>query len=210
MKRIKKIFAGLALSASLALVALAIFVLIDMRINSHFTEGETTSVSNEKSSGKVLGEEGNPPSQFFTSQNFRSPQIYFGGEAITFPSGQQSVSPDILDLRSELLTTKNEQQVKFLLKWRTNKPSLSSVEYMREGQTGGKNISEDGYGYIHSAEISPLNFSTSYSYIVHVKDKWGNETQSEKLTFYTGAPNVSIFDLLGGAFKDMFGWAGNR
>jgi hypothetical protein len=45
---------------------------------------------------------------------------------------------------------------------------------------------------------------------VTARDKWGNETKSDKLAFYTGAPNISILDLLGGAFKDMFGWAGKK
>ena len=208
MNRVKKIFIRFILAAALAALALIVFVAVDRKMNSRFTEGETAMVSNEKSSGKVLGEEGDQSPQFFASQNFRAPQISFGGEAIVVPSGRESLSPEIVDMRSELLTTKNEQQVKFILRWKTNKPSLSSVEYMREGQAEGKKVSEDGYGFIHSAEISPLNFSTSYSYIVQAKDKWGNETRSEKLTFYTGAPNVSILDLLGGAFKDMFGWAG--
>lgn len=173
-------------------------------------KNEKATISNEKDGGKVLAaEEGETPVQtnFFSSQNFHSPQISFGGEAITFPEGQQSQAPQIVDMRSELLLTKADQQVRFLLSWKTNKPCLSSITYKKESQSEGKTIEEDGYGFIHSVEISPLNFSTSYSYTVSAKDKWGNETISDKLAFYTGAPNVSIFDLLGGAFKDMFGWA---
>ena len=146
----------------------------------------------------------------YASQNFKTPQITFGGDAITMPSGEQSVAPEILDMRSELLTTKTDQQVKFVLTWKTNKLCLSSIEYMKEGQAEAKTVSEDGYGFVHSVEIAPLNYSTSYSYVVTARDKWGNEIKSDKLAFYTGAPNVSIFDLLGGAFKDMFGWAGKK
>ncbi|MDD3486969.1 MAG: hypothetical protein PHF35_01150 [Candidatus Moranbacteria bacterium] len=173
------------------------------------TNVETASISNEQSpSGSVLGEEENQnATNSFSSENFRTPHINFGGAAITVPSGQQSLAPEIEDLRSELLMTKTDEEVRFLLSWTTNKPCLSSIEYMREGQTEGKIISEDGYGFVHSAEITKLNYSTSYSYVVNAKDKWGNFAESGKLAFYTGAPNVSIFDLLSDAFGQMFGWA---
>jgi hypothetical protein len=167
------------------------------------------NISNENITGKVLGEEGNQvPTKLYSSQNFKTPQITFGGDAIAMQSGEQATAPEILNLRSELLMTKTDQQVKFLLTWKTNKLCRSSIEYIKEGQAEGKKVSDDGYGFVHSVEVAPLNYSTSYSYIVSVRDKWGNEIKSDKLAFYTGAPNVSIFDLLGGAFKDMFGWAG--
>jgi hypothetical protein len=198
-------------------ILLAVFVIalgyFSAVIFSRPAQKETVAtISNEQeTSGKVLaGEESNFPPQGFISQNFHSPQITFGGDAITVPSGQQSIAPEILDLRSELLLVKNDQQVKFLLSWKTNKPCVSSIAYTKEGQAEAKTVSENNYGFIHSVEIAPLSYSTSYSYTVTARDKWGNENQSEKLAFYTGAPNVSIFDLLGGAFKDMFGWAGKK
>jgi hypothetical protein len=206
---------------------LAIFIIaigyFSAVIFSRPAQKETVAtISNEQEKvGKVLagedplrpseGEAGsNFPPQGFISQNFHSPQITFGGDAITVPSGQQSIAPEIIDLRSELLLVKNDQQVKFLLSWKTNKPCVSSIAYTKEGQAETKTVSENNYGFIHSVEIAPLSYSTSYSYTVTARDKWGNENQSEKLAFYTGAPNVSIFDLLGGAFKDMFGWAGGK
>jgi hypothetical protein len=204
MKIIKKTIKIIFLTALLVSIGYLSAVIFSLRS----AQKETVAISNENSKGKILGEEGGQPiSNTHKSENFRSPQISLGGEAITFPSGQQAINPEILDLRSELLTTKTDRKAKFMLTWRTNKPCLSSVEYLREGEAEGKVFSEDGYGINHSAEISPLAFSTSYSYTVFAKDKWGNEINSDKLAFYTGAPNVSILDLLGNAFKDMFGWA---
>jgi len=172
---------------------------------------DVATISNETTGGKVLGEEGaQVPTKMYASQNFKTPQITFGGDAITMPSGQQAVAPEILDMRSELLTTKTDQQVKFLLTWKTNKLCNSSIDYTKEGQAEAKTVSEEGYGFVHSVEIAPLNYSTSYSYAVTARDKWGNEIKSDKLAFYTGAQNVSVFDLLAGAFKDMFGWAGKK
>jgi hypothetical protein len=194
------------------LVALGYFSMNFLSFRNSMNETKETAaiISNENTqSGKVLGEEGNQvPTKMFASQNFKTPQISFGGDAIAMQSGEQSTAPELLDLRSELLMTKTDQQVKFLLSWKTNKLCQSSIEYMKEGQAEGKTVTDDGYGFVHSVEVAPLNYSTSYSYIVSVRDKWGNEIKSDKLAFYTGAPNVSIFDLLGGAFKDMFGWAG--
>jgi hypothetical protein len=194
------------------LISLGFFSMNFLSWRAAVNEPKETSaiISNENTpSGQVLGEEENQtPTQMFTSQNFRTPQISFGGDAIAMQSGEQANAPEILNLRSELLMTKTDQQVKFLLTWKTNKLCQSSIEYMKEGQAEGKTVSDDGYGFVHSVEVSPLNYSTSYSYIVSVRDKWGNEIKSDKLAFYTGAPNVSIFDLIAGAFKDMFGWAG--
>ncbi len=189
------------------IVALGYFLM--MIFSSRPAQKETATITNETNGGKVLGEDQNQiPTKMFTSQNFHSPQITFGGDAITLPSGEQATAPEITDLRSELLLVKSDQQVKFLLSWKTNKLCASSIGYTKEGQAEEKTVSDDSYGFLHSVEIAPLNYSTSYSYSVTARDKWGNETKSDKLAFYTGAPNVSILDLLGGAFKDMFGWKG--
>jgi hypothetical protein len=174
---------------------------------------EKAAISNEESeTGKVLGEDAEAldQSNIYKSENYHMAEISLGSEAITFPAGQQSETPQISDMRSELVLGKSDQQVKFVLKWKTNKLCQSSIEYAKDGQSQSKTISEDGYGFTHSAEIAPLNFSNSYSYTVTARDKWGNVAKSDKMAFYTGAPNVSIFDLVGGAFKDMFGWANKK
>lgn len=206
---VKKIIEILLIAVFLIALGFFSMILLSWRVKNN-NQAETVAViANENTKGKVLGEEGDQaPTQMFASQNFRAPQISFGGDAIAMPSGEQSAAPEIQDLRSELLMTKTDQSVKFLLTWKTNKLCRSSIEYTKEGQTEGKTVMEDGYGFVHSVEVAPLNYSTSYSYIVTARDKWGNEIKSDRLAFYTGAPNVSIFDLLGGAFKDMFGWAG--
>ena len=204
-KLIKYIFLAILLVA-LGFFSMKVFLLYSAR---NKTNQEVATVRNETTGGKVLGEEGTQvPTKMFGSQNFRTPQITFGGDAITVPSGEQATAPEIQDMRSELLMTKTDQQVKFVLTWKTNKLCKSSIDYTKEGQPEAKTVTDDGYGFVHSVEIAPLNYSTSYSYTVTARDKWGNEMKSDKLAFYTGAPNVSIFDLLGGAFKDMFGWAG--
>jgi len=197
------------------IIALGYFSMIFLSLRSADNKtGETVAtISNENAeTGKILGEEGSASSadasRMFASDNFRSPQISFGGDAIAVPSGEQAVAPQIANLKSELLMAKSDQKVKFNLSWMTNKPCLSSIDFKKDGEAQGKIVSEDGYGYIHSVTLTPLNFSTTYSYAVTAKDRWGNVAESDRLAFYTGAPNVSIFDLLGNAFKDMFGRTG--
>lgn len=204
--KIKKVIKYILLAAFL--LSLGYFSAVYFSESSLSSETKETAmtIANEKSYGAVLGEEESGlPSKLFSSQNFHAPQISFGGEAMVLPSGQQAESPKITDLKSELFVTKSDQKVKFVLNWETNKPCLSSIGFKKEGDAQEKIISEEGYGFIHGATLSPLNFSTAYSYTVTARDKWGNETQSEKLVFYTGAPDVSVFDLLNDAFKDMFG-----
>jgi len=197
-------------SLAIILIALGFFSMMFLSSrakNNNQAETAATILNENTSGGKVLGEEGSPvPTKMYASQNFRTPQISFGGDAIAMPAGEQSLAPEIQDMRSELLTTKTDQQVKFVLTWKTNKLCQSSIEYMKEGLSEGKKIADDGYGFVHSVEIAPLNYSTSYSYTVTARDKWGNEIKSDKLAFYTGTQNVSIFDLIAAAFKDMFGW----
>lgn len=207
----KKIIKIILLAILLIAAGFASTMLLSFRNSINETKETAVVISNENTPGKVLGEEGNQvPTKMYASQNFRTPQITFGGDAIAMPAGQQSVAPEIQDMRSELLTTKTDQQVKFLLTWKTNKLCRSTIGYTKEGQADEKSISDDSFGFIHSVEIAPLNYSTSYSYMVTARDKWGNEIKSDKLAFYSGAPNVSILDLLGGAFKQMFGWASKK
>lgn len=217
LKEFRKIIFVFFSAVFLAAATFSVFVYFDKNSSLQSKQKEAAvTISNEQSkAGEVLGEEesqpaspaGGAPSKFFESQSFRLPVISLGGEAIVYPAGGESKAPEISDLRSELLMSKNEKEVKFLVSWKTNKLCQSSIEFQKGGEASSKSVSEDGYGYVHSAELAPLNFSTTYSYAVTARDKWGNEIKSDKLAFYTGAPSVSIFDLLGGAFKDMFGWA---
>jgi len=207
----KKIIKYIFLAILLIVMGYFSMMFFSLRAKNNNSPEAAVTISNENTpAGKVLGEEGSALSadatRMYASQNFRTPQITFGGDAITAASGQQANAPEILNMRSELLLTKTDQQVKFVLSWKTNKLCQSSIEYTKEGQAEGKIVTDDSFGFVHSVELAPLNYGTSYSYAVTARDKWGTEIKSDKLAFYTGAQNVSIFDLLGSAFKDMFGW----
>jgi len=142
------------------------------------------------------------------SENFRAKQVTFGGDAL-LPLGEEA-NPElkITEVYSELLTTKNQEEIKLLVSWKTNKPARSEVEYSKGGnEEGGQVIQEDKFSYSHSAVLPSLDPASAYTYKIKAVDQWGNEAVSDRFAFYTGAPNISLLDLLFGAFKDVFGWA---
>lgn len=157
----------------------------------------------------VLGEETETGAEenetVHKSENYKTSLITFGGNSTL--SAEENLPLKINNVRSELLTTRNQQEIKLYVSWKTNKPAVSELKYGKNIEQGGKNIKEDKFGYAHSTILSSLDPASAYTYRIKGRDKWGNEIQSERFAFYTGAPNVSLLDLLLGAFKDVFGWA---
>ena len=157
----------------------------------------------------VLGEETEviEKDPVFESENYRIKQVTFGGD-VTIPMDRQDNGPlEITNVRSELLTTRDEQETKLIVSWKTSKPVISELVYGKNIEQGGITIKEDQYGYAHSAVLSSLDYSSAYTYLIKGKDKWSNESISQQFAFYTGTPRVSLIDLLLGAFKDVFSWA---
>jgi hypothetical protein len=73
--------------------------------------------------------------------------------------------------------------------------------------TDPKSIKEENYGYNHSVVLAGLEAGTAYTYVITVKDRWGNAISSDRYSTYTGARSVSVFDLIVGSVKDVFSWA---
>jgi hypothetical protein len=157
----------------------------------------------------VLGEETEAEVEepVFESENYKIRQITFGGDT-TIPLDRiENVPLEITSVRSELLTTRDEQEAKLIVSWKTNKPAISEIVFGKNIEQGGTSIKEDKYGYSHSAVLSALDYSSAYTYLIKSKDKWSNELSSDQFAFYTGAPKISLVDLLLGAFRDVFSWA---
>jgi uncharacterized protein RhaS with RHS repeats len=55
--------------------------------------------------------------------------------------------------------------------------------------------------------ITGLDADSVYRYSVKAVDPNGNKDSSDQFVFYTGAPNVSLMDVLGNATQKVFGWA---
>ncbi len=141
------------------------------------------------------------------SENYQIKQVTFGGD-ITIPlDDSQNRNLQIEDVISELLTTRDQEDVKLVVSWKTNKPAISTIDYGKDLNSSKETVKEDSYGFAHSVVLSGLDYSSAYSYRIKANDRWNNEFDSKEFAFYTGAPKVSLVDLLFGAFSDVFSWA---
>jgi hypothetical protein len=158
--------------------------------------------------GKVLGEgEETYPAEMRGEKN-RLPQVAIGGGLTSFyPGIGEPLGPlDIENVQSQVVRTKEKKELQLVAKWTTRRPTKCVVDF---GKSGGaaKSAGEEFYSIEHSAVLENLDSSSTYFYSITAKDKLGGETVSDKFAVYTGAPEVSFFDLLTGAFKSSFGWA---
>jgi hypothetical protein len=189
------------------LVFLAAYLVFSSGHNSSDPSGGN-ALNIQSGAGQVLGEETVPSEisgETFRSENFKLAQVTFGGDISIKP--ENLIDPQITDIRSELVTGKSQNDIELLISWKTNKSTTCEVEYLKAGQKDGKAKKEEKSGYSHGVILEPLDPSTAYEFTITAKDEYGNETKSERHAFFTGAPNVSLIDLLTNAAQDAFGWA---
>lgn len=174
--------------------------------NRQIYSGDALNV--QDGAGKILGEQtsqSNVPEEMYRSENFKLAQVTFGGDIAI--NSDDLASPEITDIRSELVTTKNKNDIELLASWKTNKSTTCQVDYAKAGQEEGKTKKEEKSGYSHGIILEPLDPSSAYEFTITAKDEYGNEVKSAKHAFFTGASNVSLIDLLTNAARDAFGWA---
>lgn len=157
--------------------------------------------------GWVLAAETNASNEMFASENFGIREIKFGGDVALLAASDQDVPIKITDIRSEVITTKNQDEFKLLVYWKTNKLAESSIEYSNMGGSNSHVVKENDYGYSHSIILSGLQPATAYVYQINARDKWGNTIDSDRYSAYTGSKQASVIDLIMGAVKDTFSWA---
>jgi hypothetical protein len=146
-----------------------------------------------------------PPGVISKSENFQLKEVSFGGSAELLSNESESLQLKISDVRSEILTSKDGSQSEVLIRWKTNKMASSSVDYDKSGIS--KKLSEGGFGYSHALILTDLEQSKRYVFVISAQDRWGNQTNSENFSIYTGAKVASIFELITQQFEDIFGWA---
>jgi hypothetical protein len=143
----------------------------------------------------------------YQSENFRVGDIAIGGEAEFLLTEDTPEPIEISAIRGEAFTEKNQQEVKLVLSWKTNKLAKSTVAYSKGvGQTQ-KTINEEDYALNHSLIISGLDQSSTYVYTIASQDRFGNTMTSDPYAVYTGSRTVSLFDLIANAVGEVFGWA---
>lgn len=148
-----------------------------------------------------------PSEAIYRSENFRVGEIAIGGEAPLVVS-EADVSPlSILSVRGEAFTEKGKNGSKLLITWETNKPAISEISYGKGvGEAEGV-IRGSGYETNHSVTIPELSQASTYVYVISARDRSGNTVTSDPYAVYTGAREISLFELIAGAVGDVFGWA---
>lgn len=167
----------------------------------------------EREGVKVLAEtdeaeEDSPFDQSLKSENYKMKQVLIGGEILTEVESVDSTAPlNIAEIKNELFVTKNKDEIKMLVTWKTSKNAKGVIEFAKEGESVKKKLETNSSGFSHTAVLPALDASSVYTYTITCKDRWGMEKISDKFVFYTGAPNVSLMDVLEDAAKKVFGWA---
>jgi len=160
-------------------------------------------VRGEETINEIIGQQVGPS---LASENFKIKEIKFGG-AIAMASALENSNLEISDVRSEVMKTKGKEEDRLLVRWRTNKLALSTIEYSAMNGGNPKKLTEDSYGFNHSVVLANLESGTAYTYSIKGKDRWANEVFSDRYSAYTGSRIISVFDLIVNAVKEVFGWA---
>lgn len=143
----------------------------------------------------------------YRSENFRVGDIAIGGEAAFLLTEDTPEPLTISAIRGETFTEKNDQEVKLVLSWTTNKLSVSEVAYSKGIGQPTDTVRKDAYALNHSIILSGLDPGATYVYTIAAEDRFGTRITSNTYAVYTGAQSVSLFDLIADAVGEVFGWA---
>lgn len=159
--------------------------------------------------GRVLADENATDPSLLSSENFRLGDIVVGGD-VTIAAGADNdryLPLEVTSVRGESMEGKNKNEARILVTWKTSKAANSTIRYGKNTDGDAKAVDEDGYGVNHSVVLSGLDQASTYIYTITVRDRWSNEAVTDSYAVYTGAKNVSLFELISGALSETFGWA---
>lgn len=200
--------------------ALLAIVFLSKINTDHKERDNAVSASSSKLSVAVLGEEkgvisesGAKKSEALAgSENFSATQISVNegvGSSDTLMDFENSGILTIDNVKSELYSIKDgdKSEVRALIDCQTNKKTTIEIEYLKSGEKNKKIIKDDFFGLKHLLIISALDADSVYRYSIKATDSTGNIASSDQFVFYTGAPNVSLMEVLSNATQKVFGWA---
>lgn len=147
-----------------------------------------------------------PSESAYESENFRVGEIAIGGELALIVPESDTRPLEIRSVRGEAFSEGENNSTKLVLTWETSKPAVSDIAYGRGIGQAEAVVREESYGTNHSVLIPGLATATTYVYVITVRDKWGNEVESDPYAVYTGSREISLFELIAGAVGDVFGW----
>lgn len=141
------------------------------------------------------------------SENYKISQVKFGGDVVFPNKNPENIPLEIYDTRSETVTSRDGEEFKLMIVWRTNKSAISEIEYSKSSGQDPMAAKREGYGFNHGVILSDLEPATAYIYRIKAKDRWGNEIVSNYFGAYTGKKAESVFELVVKAAEEVFGWA---
>lgn len=172
-------------------------------------EGFAVTGDGTNEEGKVLGEADTAQSSvpIPKSENFRIGSIAVGGDNQMYLANTEDKKLDLLAIGYKTVIDENRENTGAIIRWETNKPSRGEVLYRKSSDTEFRSAKEDSFGWEHTIVLEKLGYSSTYIFLISANDKWGNTAKSENYALYSGSNSPSLFDLLAGAFGDIFGWA---
>ncbi|MFA5962218.1 MAG: hypothetical protein WC848_06045 [Parcubacteria group bacterium] len=201
-------------------LALVILGVVFLGKNYYDTQAEAKnsnvrSISQEQATVLGITDENNNQAivgsgAVFSSENFKATQLALDdGAGFGLVDFDENTLLKIGDIKSELYSIKegDKTEIKGLINCSTTKRAKAELEYFKSGTTDAKTIKEQSYGTQHSWVIAGLDADSVYKYSLRSTDVSGSKISSEQFVFYTGAPNVSLIDVLSNAVRKVFGWA---
>jgi len=145
--------------------------------------------------------------QNITSENYRIEQIRFGGDTALVVDESEKLPIEIYDVKNEPFSNRAGDESKMVITWKSNKLTFSEIAYSKSDGQNPKTAQENGFGFTHGIVLDNLDPGTGYLFQLKSKDRWGNARTSEYFGVYTGSKAVSVFELIGKTFNEIFGWA---
>jgi len=182
------------------------------------TPAQTVDISIPESAGNVFvndvsgvqpADNQTLPQNASRSENYTLKEITFGGYEVDM-SGEAKNTPLIIsNVKGETMVSKDGQQTRLLISWKTNKLATSTVTYAKNDGPIKNTLSEQGPGLSHALI---LNFepATRYTYFITAKDRWGNTATSDKFSAYTSIKAGNVIDLIAQQFRQIFSWTGMK
>jgi hypothetical protein len=146
-------------------------------------------------------------SSALVSENYQIEGIRFGGQTDISAGDTEGMPIQIDGVRTETFTNSQGDKSSASISWKSDKLTVSEIEYSKSGEASQKKIKESDFGFGHSLVLSNLEPGTAYVYKIISTDHWGNVKNSDSFGFYTSAKATSVFELIGQKMKEIFGWA---
>ena len=143
----------------------------------------------------------------YASENYQAKEIRFGGLGIS-ALAEDLGQLEIEDIKSESFLKGEEGESKILVVYSTNKPARTKISFAKADGQGEKTFEEKFYDKSHAVVLPRADSGTTYHYEITARDRSGNEKKSGTFAIYSGKKEMSIFDIIAGAFRDVFGWTG--